>query len=615
MKKILVVFISIFLLCTGLNHVRAQDFAHLSLYDLQIDSYPAMTIGLDVFDSAGNFVTGLSTEAVTLLEDTQVRQLDQLEELQPGVEFALALDPGPYFAYRDASAVTRYDKVVQVIKDWAESHSDSLGDDLSLLVNAGTPVTHLSRTMAFSEALAAYQPNLLSLTSSPDTLARALDVVSDPNSQAGRKPLVLYITSLPEAGDIPILQNLTQRAVSGDIRVHVWIVVSKDFFSTSGATVLKDLAILTGGQYVLFSGEEPLPSPEMYLAPLRHTYRLEYSSGILTSGGHTLTVQVNLNGEVITSTEMPFQLDVQPPNPILLAPPLQIVRLAPDDNATLVSTFIPSQQLIDIIIEFPDGRRRSLVRTALYVDGVLADENTTKPFDQFTWNISAYTSSGQHFLTVEAVDEFGLSKVSLGVPVLVTVVQPQFGLLPWLSRNSLWVALGAILFAGIGLGAILTHSRVKKSNSAITRRNNHRDPLTQAIQTKAGKRGIHLLGTRPAKPSDAYLVRLKDDGQPITAPAIPLTIPEMTFGSDPLQATRILDDASVSPLHARLKQERGEYILSDESSTAGTWINYEQVTIPRCLAHGDVLHIGRISYRFMLRKPPDRPRPRILPKT
>jgi hypothetical protein len=31
------------------------------------------------------------------------------------------------------------------------------------------------------------------------------------------------------------------------------------------------------------------------------------------------------------------------------------------------------------------------------------------------------------------------------------------------------------------------------------------------------------------------------------------------------------------------------------------------------LQHGDVLHIGRLSYRFMLRKPPERPAPRITP--
>ena len=624
MRKFLAVFISVYLIFTGSNPARAQSAARLDLYALQTASFPAMTAGLDVFDASGNFVTGLTPDAVTLFENNQPRPLTSLEELQPGTDFALALDPGPYFAYRDASAVTRYDKVVQVVREWAAAHPDSLGDDLSLLPTGRTPVSHLATTAAFSDALAAFQPNMYNLVSSPATLSDALDAVSESTSQTGRKPVVLYITSVPAADAIPALQNLTQRAVAQQIRVHVWIVASQDFFSTSGATALKDLAIQTGGQSVLFSDEEPLPSPEMYLAPLRHTYRLAYSSGIRTSGEYTLTVEVNLNGETVTSTAQSFRLDVQPPNPILLAPPVQIVRTAPDERTTTASSFLPTQQPVSIIIEFPDGRTRPLVRTALYVDGVLEDENTAEPFDQFTWDLSGYASSGEHTLTVEAVDDFGLNKVSLGVPVLVTVVRPQFGFLPWLSRNSLWVALGAILFAGGGLGITLVRGWARKRRSAPAGRTSRHDPLIQSVPTGGGKRGLLLPWSRPAKPSEAYLVRLKDDGQPVTAPPIPITIPEMTFGSDPIQATRILDDPSVSPLHARLvvvpgptrgKAVHGDYILSDEKSVAGTWVNYEQVTTPRRLQHGDVLHIGRLSYRFMLRNPPERPAPQVIPTT
>ena len=126
-----------------------------------------------------------------------------------------------------------------------------------------------------------------------------------------------------------------------------------------------------------------------------------------------------------------------------------------------------------------------------------------------------------------------------------------------------------------------------------------------------GRHNLRLPWKRPGKQPDAYLVRLKDDGQPVSAPPIPVNTPDMTFGSDPLRVTRILDDPSVSPLHARLQEQYGEFILSDEKSTAGTWVNYEVLTSPCRLQHGDVLHIGRLSYRFMLRKPPERPAPKI----
>jgi hypothetical protein len=615
MRKTLTIFFSIYLVLAGLIPAQAQTktSSHASLYDLQTTTFPSVTAGLDVYDSADNFVTGLSSDSITIFEDNQPRPLANLEELQPGADFAVALDPGPYFAYRDANAITRYEKVIRVLKAWAATHPDSLGDDLSFIPTGGTISTHMTTTAAFSEALAAYQPNLLGITSSPETLSRSLDVVSETPSQPGMKPVVLYITSLPTADTIPELDNLTQRAVDQNIRVNVWIVSSTAFFSTTGATALKDLAIRTSGQFVLFSGQEPLPSLEMYLAPIRHTYRLTYSSGILSSGGHTLSAQVNLSDGTVTSSPLSFDLNIQPPNPILVSPPAQIVRKAPDLGTTSIKSFIPTLQPISIIIEFPDGRTRPLVRTTLYADGQKVAENTTNPFDRFIWDLSRYTVSGQHVLTVEAVDSFGLSRVSLGVPVMVTIVRPQVGLLPFLSRNSQWVALAAILFAGLGVGMTLVWSRRKKLHPGKSGKKGHRDPLRQSIRGNEPRSGMRLPWKRPERLSEAYLVRLKDDGQPMTSPSIPIRTPEMTFGSDPIQATRILDDPSVSALHARLRVENGKYILTDEKSAAGTWVNYEQLTAPRRLQHGDILHIGRVSYRFMLRTAPERAAPRVTP--
>ncbi len=269
MRKFLAVFISILLAFTGQAPARAQsqNTARLSLYALQTGGFPAISAGLDVFDSAGNVVTGLKPDAITLIEDNKPRPLSTLQEVQVGVEFALALDPGPTFAYRDANAVTRYDKVVQIIKNWAVSHPDTLGDDLSLIPTYGTLSTHMATTAAFSAALLGYLPNLQSITPSLNTLSRALDTVSESTSMAGMKRTVLLVTSPTAVDAIPTLQNLTERAVGEQVRVNVWIVASTDFFPSSGATALKDLAIQTGGQYVLFSGVEPLPGLETYLAP------------------------------------------------------------------------------------------------------------------------------------------------------------------------------------------------------------------------------------------------------------------------------------------------------------------------------------------------------------
>ena len=591
---------------------RAQSGARLNLYHLQINDFPTITAGLDVFDSAGNFVRGLTPEAVTLLEDEQPVALDTLEELPVGVQFAVAFDPGPTFATRDANGVKRYDRIEQMLKDWASTHDDSLGDDLSFVPTDGAISAHLTSGAAFSEALVAYSPALLYITPSLGTLSQAMDAVSEAPPQEGMKRVVLFVTSPPTLDALPTVQDLSQRAQSQDIRVFVWIVTSSAYFSTTGADALRDLASQTGGQYILFSGEEPLPGLETYLAPLRDTYRLTYTSHLLSSGAHDLAVQVNLNGETVTSPVETFKLDLQPPNPMLIAPPEQIVRTAPDENTTVPTDFLPTQQSIDMLVEFPDGRTRPLVSTALYVDEQKVAENTSPPFDHFTWDLSGYTVSGQHLLQVEAVDDLGLSKVSVGVPVTVTVVQPQAGLLPFLGRNRLWVALVAVLVSGGLLGAILVGGRTRRAKRTAGR-GSRQDPLTQPVQGESAKRGLRLPWARSLKQPEAYLVRLREDGQAMNAPSIPVFVPMMSFGSDPLQVTRILDDPSVSPVHARLRRENGEYILADEGSTAGTWVNYEQLTAPRRLRHGDILHFGKLSYRFMLRKPPARTSPKVTP--
>jgi hypothetical protein len=595
---------------------RAQGTNRVTLFALDTSAFPTLSAALDVFDSSGNFVTGLTTGQVTLLEDNLVISPASLQEIQPGVQFAVALDPGPAFAFRGSDAVSRLDKVKAVLQNWAGAHADPLGDDLSLVTTGGALSSHLAGAAEFADILSAYQPVLQTLTPSLDTLSFALDIVSEAAGQTGMKRVVLYITSPLEADSIPALQNLTGRAVSLNVRVHVWIVASTDYFATSGATALKDLSILTGGTYALFSGVETLPDPEIYLTPLRHTYALSYPSGIRSAGTHSLSAQVILNGGTVTSEALSFDLNVASPNPILVTPPGQIVRQGTDPRSANFSDFLPTSQGIEAIIEFPDGLPRPLTRTALYVDGVLADENTTEPFDQFAWDLSVYDQSGDHILQVQATDSLGLEKTSLGITVTVTVIQPERGFQAFLARNSLWVVLGAVGAAGMAVVITLLVGRGGR-NKTIQQKNGKRsgrDPLTAAVEPPPEKHKRRVSRERAAalKHSDAYLVRLKEDGQPISAPPIPITA-EMTFGSDPIQATRVLDDPSVSPLHARLKEEDGQFTLNDEKSVAGTWVNYEQLSTPRVLRHGDVLHMGRIAYRFMLRRPPDIPAPRLLP--
>ena len=412
-----------------------------------------------------------------------------------------------------------------------------------------------------------------------------------------------------------VLQGITARAIQLNVRIFVWIVADESQFSLAGATALKDVAIQTGGQYVTFSGKESLPPLENYLAPLRHAYAFRYTSSITTSGSHIITVAVNADTQNVTAEALVLDLDVQSPNPILISPPNQILRQPPDEITTDLLAFIPSAQVIEMLVEFPDAHPRPLVRTALYVDGQMVAENTAAPYETFTWDISTYTASGQHILQVEAVDSLGLSRISLGVPVTVTVLQPQSAISSTLKRYAVWVAVGAVLLVGGILTVVLTTGSSGKHSRRKAGIRNRNDPLTQPVVPGGTERTRPRSLARRIKTPSAYLVRLRSDGQPITAPPIPLTGDEITFGNDPTKATNLLDDPSISALHARLTMTaEGEFILADEGSPAGTWVNYEQLVAPCRLHHSDVLHIGQVSYRFMLKTPPEKPGPRLLPE-
>jgi pSer/pThr/pTyr-binding forkhead associated (FHA) protein len=114
----------------------------------------------------------------------------------------------------------------------------------------------------------------------------------------------------------------------------------------------------------------------------------------------------------------------------------------------------------------------------------------------------------------------------------------------------------------------------------------------------------------------AYLYRLTNGGEPASSLPIPMQEKDMTFGTDPVQCIRVLDDPSISPLHARIKQAPdGSFIIYDHGSVAGTWVNYEPVTREgHRLVHGDRIHFGQLMYRFDLNLPAAISDPKVMSK-
>jgi hypothetical protein len=460
------------------------------------------------------------------------------------------------------------------------------------------------------------------------------------------KRAVLFITPhMDDANIATQIQPLIEAAIQNRVRVFVWFTDTDLYTATTSAAAFNALAMETGGTY--FSATDtaapsasatgPYPDPESYFAPLRRLYALQYDSAAASGGSHTFSADVKTQAGEIKSADQQFTIDLQPPNPIFVSPPLQIVRQPPGDDPYNDKVLLPSTQKIDVIVEFPDKHKRPLVRTTLYVDGQIAGENKAEPFDTFTWDLSGYKESGEHKIVVEAVDALNLSKTSMEIPVAITVVKPPRGLAAIFGRYREYITLGSVVFAGLVMVLILFMARFRTTLArARSARKAQGDPLTQPVSTavhepitgkekttRRGRAAASKTGTTQEVKVHAYLRRLIADplaepGQTFkAAPVSPiaLTGKEMTFGTDPVQSSYVLDDPSLAPRHARITQtEDGNYFVADAGTIAGTWLNFEPVGKDgHLLQHGDVVHFGQLIFRFELTDPPQAAEPKIIP--
>lgn len=598
----------------------AQEPQLIKLSPPELDDFPQISTYLNVHTQDGEFFSGLEPQDLRLLENDRTITDFTLTQLHPGAQFVVAINPGPSFAIRDSQGVSRYDLVALKLAEWLSDQESLSQDDLSLLTTNGPEITHSNNPSQILRTLQNYDPDARQAIPAFDIFSEALSVAADTSPEEGMGRAVLLVTPPPER-EAAALQNLLALANQQNIRIFVWIVTSTELSDSLGVNQLRSLAAQTAGKAFLFSGTETLPEPESYLEALRSTYLLSFISIITSSGTHQLSVEVDMGGQLVRSEPLSFTLEVQPPNPLFITPPLKIERKPPDEDQEIAIDLLPIEQKIDILVEFPDGHPRPLASTRLYVDNTLAVENSEKPFEQFTWDLAGIESSGEYLLRVEAQDTLGLVGSSIELPVTVEVETAPIDLLAAVSDRApqiiVLVALLAILLAVWGL---IVSGRLRPGLSAPIRlphRAVRREPPTKPVpaQPEQPTRPVNRLLTwtnriqwpqrRQTSQPLAYLHYLTADGEAASAKPIQIVAPEITLGREAHQSIIQLDDPSIDPLHARIElREESQFWITDQGTAAGTWINYERIPSEgAALHHGDVLHVGKQSFRFLYTRP------------
>ena len=404
---------------------------------------------MDVRDAEGEFIANLQAGDVTILENDQEIPVSEITSYDPGLEFVVGINPNFSFAISDAQARSRLDKIKAALTEWSGDLSQTSNHAYSLVTPDGPASFHVRDLNSWLTGLETWQPPMNTMTPTLDILAQSIDLASTSLLEPGARRAVLFITPVVDEDEIPSLDSLTEQASQLDVHVFVWVVAPPGTGPTSGLIALQRLVDQTEGNLFLYSGSEILPGAKETLAALQVSYRIKYSSMLRTSGTHTLAVQVKTDTETIILPPLSFDMDIEPPNPIMVTPPKQIMRQYPGNGNFDPASLHPGSQQIEMIVEFPDGHPRPLVSTSLLVDGEVVETNTSEPFNLFEWDLTPYSVESRLELQVKVVDSLGLEKTSIAIPISIAVEQePSFVEIFYLQYKQ-WIILAVGVTAGL----------------------------------------------------------------------------------------------------------------------------------------------------------------------
>ena len=567
----------------------AQIQPSLSISEPDTQAFPTISLMIGVSDNAGRRIPSLTAGNFQILEDGIPVDDVVVEEVLVGTRQVFVINTAPGLGVRDSHGFTRFDYARQELLDyWRDPDASLIGiDDLSLLTSDGLLIQHSNAAAELAAALDAMEPSFEGSISGFDLLLLALDFSTDALEASALPSSLVFMTPLIETPrDLPIA-NAIARASDSGTAIYTVLFANEEALAQPEVEPLRQLAESTGGQFLAFDTEGGLAAVADRILDQRVQYRVTFSSQVNTPGTHLLQIQIDDDEFDTTSPPVEYEINVQPPEVAFIQPPNEIVRQTEDPDLA-VEEITPTAFALQTLTTFPDGHSRDIERSSLVVDDEVVDVRREAPFDRFEWDISEIRASGAHTLKVLVQDSLGLEAETIENPVQIVISRPDQGLTALRPALDSLVAILAVIVAGMVLVIGLT-TLVRRTPLPVPAAGVRLNPVKRArLQSTA--------------PPEALLIPLRPSGDPV-----PLTGVDVVLGRDASLSAVVLDDPSVERMHARLiRQADGDYLLRDQGSVAGSWINYELV--PKSgqrLQHGDHIQLGRVEFRFQL--PGDHP--------
>jgi len=578
---------------------HAQDALRLHLSEPDTSNFPLVSLHAQVIDETGMRVDSLGVSNFILEEDGSAITSLSLDEETVGSQMIFALNTDVGLRIRDTLGRSRFDRAkAALLSWWSQAAFSQLGvDDLTLLTSDSVLVQHGDSMAELASALDTTQPTFTEVDTGYELLFRALDYVSALDPGSGKPSSLIFVTTLlRQPRDIP-LTNIITRARSTETTIYPILMGETTEDDQPEIEILLSLAEETGGYLLRFQEPAGLQDLADILLSQRQQYLLTYRSSAAESGPHEIRVSI---GEEGTSATSSYVLQIEPAEVTLLNLP-EIIERASDDPGLTLEALPPTSTSIEFAVSFPDGYVRPITASRLIVDGETVARSSEPPFNVLDWDLRSVLVTSQHTVQVAVIDSLGLEGISTPDTISFEVQLPPRGLSAIRpALGSLLLALG-VLLAGVLLAAFLVTSRKPGIRTSRDDTENLRPML---LRRTALQREL------PEQPVEAFLVPLDSSDE-----YIPLIGTDTILGRDPSHAAVPIEDSSVERMHARLiRQADGEYLIRDQGTIAGTWINYEEVpTTGQRLRHGDLVHLGAAGFRFELAAAPPPRRIRVEP--
>lgn len=535
-----------------------------------------------------------------------------------GGDLLFVIDADTTLLFQDVADTTRLEMVKESVGRYGLRFMSPAGlDRVSVLVpnraNSGGEwlVEAADTPEALINALAGYGPqNLAEEGPVNEMVQQAIDRAA--MSEDGRYRAIFLLSEARRLSQLLDYPALIEAAQAAGVPIFVGILGPEASLEDIGnASALADPS---GGFYV------HMPRPEradpVYLRWQQESNQpqITYTSLLRRSGVYPLTV--NLGPETAV-TEL--DLTLSPPQ-AAIALDRSVIRRAGTAVDTPLAELQPAVQPVPVQITWPDGLPRRLESLRFTVDGVPQPFLAVPQPDvdgrlTLEWNVQN-VDVGAYELALEVTDELGLTAVADPVVVTVAVERPapptptpaptptpppaaQVARLTAIPRNDLLLVLAGLGLFGLVLVMLRGYRQYRERVLHEEARRSRRATLQRIQETQAA----------PPPPPDAEPMQaallLLDENLGVQT-RFSLQTDNITIGragaagaTIPAGVTIPLNDRSVSPLHARIRERHGRYWLYDEGSENGVYRNYERLGLsPQPLANGDEIRLGRLNLRF-----------------